>query len=102
LDDIVSFNGASYICTRNGDPGRPADGDGGWQPLVLRGEKGERGQRGPRGSRGEKGQTGATIESWAVDKQSYRVWPRMSDGTLGPILDLWLLFRLFAEQSESE
>jgi hypothetical protein len=45
-----------------------------------------------RGSQGRARAAGETITGWIVDRSVFRVTPRMSDGTLGPALELRELF----------
>ena len=59
---------------------------------------GETGERNPRGEKGEKGEPGTTVVAWQLDRQRYRISPLMSDGRVGPMLELRGLF----EQSLSE
>jgi hypothetical protein len=50
------------------------------------------GQRGIAGPEGKRGPPGAVITSWILDRGEYRITPRLSDGTLGPSLELRELF----------
>jgi hypothetical protein len=81
--DIVAKDGGSFIARRDA-PG-PCPGDG-WQLMA------KQGQRGVAGPRGERGPPGNIITGWIVDRSVFRVTPRMSDGTLGPPLELRELF----------
>jgi hypothetical protein len=94
--DVVQFDASSYVAS-NDDPGIP--GSNGWQLLASRGRRGEQGARGERGAKGDRGETGATLVSWHVDREKYRATPFMSDGSLGPDLQLRSLFEQF--QSET-
>jgi hypothetical protein len=75
-------------------------GDG-WQVMSrqgkpgLRGENGERGLRGEKGDPGERGEPAPTVVAWLIDREHYRASPRMSDGTVGPMLELRPLFEQF-------
>jgi hypothetical protein len=93
--DVVTFDGASYIAGRD-DPGIcPGDG---WQLIAARGARGQKGSPGPRGEKGdngERGEPGVTIEAWPLDRERYRASPRMSNGTVGPMLELRGLFEQF-------
>jgi hypothetical protein len=82
-NDMVAKDGGTFIARRN-SPG-PCPGDG-WQ-LMAR--QGQRGRDGPEGRRGP---PGAIIVGWVVDRGEYRITPRMSDGSLGPPLELRALF----------
>ena len=83
LGDVVAHDGASFIARRN-DPG-PLPG-GGWQLFARQGSRGIAGPAGPRGP------MGATITGWILDRENFRVTPKMSDGSLGPPLELRALF----------
>jgi hypothetical protein len=81
--DMVALDGGSFIA-RKDNPGKcPGDG---WQLMA------KQGARGIAGPKGERGPPGNTITSWIVDRSNFRVTPRMSDGTLGPPLELRELF----------
>jgi hypothetical protein len=83
LGDVAALDGASFIARRD-NPG-PCPGSG-WQLLAR---QGGRGIAGPEGKRGP---PGAVIAGWILDRSNFRVTPRMSDGTLGPPLELRALF----------
>jgi hypothetical protein len=92
--DVVAFEGASFIASKD-DPGIcPGPG---WQPLSKRGKPGRRGESitGPCGEKGEKGDPGPSIVSWQIDRERYRASPLMSNGTVGPMLELGPLFETF-------
>jgi hypothetical protein len=93
--DIVAFDGASFIAC-NDDPGLcPGDG---WQLLASRGKVGDKGQSGPRGERGDKGERGepgTLIVGWKIDRPTYRAFPVLADGQLGPELNLRELFEQY-------
>ena len=82
--DLVSLHGAEWRAKCDA-PG-PLPGDG-W---ALGSKAGERGKRGEIGPRGERGLPAASIAEWRV--RDYRAVPVMSDGSLGPALDLSALF----------
>jgi hypothetical protein len=94
--DIVALDGSTFIARRNGPRVCPGDG---WQLLVSRGKTGDRGQPGPRGDKGERGEPGVTIEAWLIDREGYRASLRMSDGTVGPMLELRELFEQFLSET---
>jgi hypothetical protein len=77
-------------------------GDG-WQALSRQGRPGHRGETGERGPRGEKAGRRAwpTVVSWQLDRQRYRVSPLMSDGKVGPMLELRPLFERYREEANS-
>jgi hypothetical protein len=91
--DIVALNGGSFIARRD-DPG-DCPGDG-WQLMST---PGRRGQQGPRGERGPAGPAGQVIKSWQIDWERYRVTPLMSDGSVGPTLELQPLFEQFHNET---
>jgi hypothetical protein len=78
--DIVALDGAAFIARRDNPGICPGEG---WQLLCRPGRPGHRGETGasgPRGEKGEKGETGATVVSWQLDRERYRISPLMSDG----------------------
>ena len=82
--DLVSLHGAEWRAKCNA-PG-PLPGEG-WALAAKAGDRGKRGEIGPRG---ERGIPAATISEWQV--RDYRAVPVMSDGSIGPALDLGALF----------
>ena len=88
--DLVSLHGAEWRAKCNA-PG-PLPGEG-WALAAKAGDRGKRGEIGPRG---ERGMPAATVSEWQV--RDYRAVPVMSDGSIGPALDLRMLF----EQYHSE
>ena len=48
--------------------------------------------RGIAGPEGKRGPPGNIISGWIVDRSNYRITPRLSDGSLGPPLELRALF----------
>jgi hypothetical protein len=94
--DVVTMHGAEWRA-RCDAPG-PLPGDG-WALAAKAGERGKRGEIGPRGERGERGAAAPTIKEWAV--REWRAVPVMSDGSVGPPLDLRSLFEQYhAEAAE--
>jgi hypothetical protein len=90
--DIVALDGAAFIAKRY-DPGIcPGDG---WQLLSRQGRIGRPGHKGEPGPRGIKGEPGPSIVSWQIDRERYRASPLMSDGTVGPNLELRGMFEQF-------
>ena len=92
--NVVAFDGNSFIASKD-DPGIcPGPG---WQPLSKQGRPGRQGESitGPRGEKGEKGEPGPSIVSWQIDRERYRASPLMSNGTVGPMLELRGLFEQF-------
>jgi hypothetical protein len=82
--DLVSLHGAEWRAKYDA-PG-PLPGDG-WALAAKAGERGKRGEAGPRG---ERGMPAASIAEWRV--RDFRAVPVMSDGSVGPALDLGVLF----------
>jgi len=82
-NDIVALDGGTFVARKN-NPG-PCPGAG-WQLLA------KQGQRGIAGPPCERGPAGKSIVGWIVDRNCYRVTPKMSDGTLGSPLELGALF----------
>jgi len=83
LGDVVALDGASFIARRDNPGACPGSG---WQLLARQG------QRGIAGPEGKRGPPGAVITGWIVDRSTYRITPRMSDGSLGVPLELRALF----------
>jgi hypothetical protein len=81
--DVVVVDGGSFLARRD-SPGRCPGA--GWQLMA------KQGARGIAGPKGERGPPGNIITGWIVDRSNYRITPRMSDGTLGPALELRDLF----------
>jgi hypothetical protein len=97
--DIVASDGASFIAKRDNTGICPGDG---WQLLSRQGRSGrpgETGERGPRGEKGERGEPGPSIVSWQIDRERYRASPLMSDGTVGPMLELREFFEQFLRET---
>jgi hypothetical protein len=94
--DIVVLNGDSFIA-RKADPG-PCPSDG-WQLIAARGPRGEKGLPGPRGEKGERGEPSSLIVGWEIDRPTYRAFPVLADGQLGPELNLRELFERYHEEA---
>jgi len=86
LGDVVVFDGGSFIARKDSPGTCPGPG---WQLMAKQGQ---------RGIAGPPGKDASRITSWIVDRSTYRVTPRLSDGTLGPPLELRALF----EQNDTE
>jgi hypothetical protein len=94
--DVVIINGSSFAALKD-NPGRCPD-SGDWHLLASRGSRGNRGESGARGMmglRGERGAAAPTIQSWMIDRARYTATPMMSDGSIGPSLELRGLFEQF-------
>jgi hypothetical protein len=95
---LVTWNGSTFVARRD-DPG-DCPGDG-WQLLASRGKAGNKGLPGPRGEKGERGEPGASIVSWHIDHERYRVTPFAADGRAGPTLDLRELFEQYHNETHA-
>jgi Collagen triple helix repeat (20 copies) len=102
--DIVALNAGSFIAKQD-DPG-PCPGDG-WQLLTSpgrpgkQGERGARGEQGAQGTRGLAGEPAAEIVGWQIDRAKFLAVPVMSDGKVGPPLELRSLFEQFQIETRS-
>jgi hypothetical protein len=81
--DMVALDGGSFIARKDNPGTCPGPG---WQLMAMRGA------RGIAGPEGKRGPPGAIIAGWILDRGEFRITPRMSDGTLGPPLELRELF----------
>jgi len=81
--DMVALDGGTFIARKDGPGKCPGDG---WQLMA------KQGQRGIAGPEGKRGPQGNIITGWIVDRSCYRITPRLSDGSLGPPLELRALF----------
>jgi hypothetical protein len=84
--DIAMINGSAFIALHD-NPG-PCPGPG-WRLLAAVGK---------RGPKGDPGMTPPTICDWHVDAGTFTVTPMLSDGTRGPPLELFGLFREFLQR----
>jgi len=89
--DLVSLHGAEWRAKCDA-PG-PLPGEG-WALAAKAGERGKRGEMGPRG---ERGMPAPIIAEWQV--RDYRAVPVMSDGSIGPALDLRMLFEQYHQEA---
>ena len=81
--DMVALDGGTFVA-RKDNPG--ACPGAGWQLMARQG------QRGIAGPEGKRGPPGNIITGWIVDRETYRITPRLSDGSLGCPLELRALF----------
>jgi len=81
--DMVALDGGSFVARRD-NPGKCPGPD--WQLFA------KQGQRGVAGPEGKRGPPGNIITGWIVDRSTYRITPRLSDGSLGVPLELAALF----------
>jgi hypothetical protein len=97
--DAIALNGGTFLALHD-KPG-PCPGSG-WQLLSAPGKRGAAGEPGPQGERGPAGPPGkdaATIVCWAIDRSAYTITPVMSDGNIGPPLNLRGLFEQFIDET---
>jgi hypothetical protein len=93
--DVVMVGGSSFVALKD-KPGHCPGDD--WHLLCSRGSRGHRGDSGERGLmglRGERGIAAPSIQSWCLDRTRYTATPIMSDGSIGPSLELRGLFEQF-------
>lgn len=55
--DVVTLNGSSYMCVKDGTTTEPTTLDG-WEVLAAKGDTGAKGDRGEKGEQGDIGKTG--------------------------------------------
>jgi hypothetical protein len=69
--------------------------------MSKQGRQGRKGESiiGPCGEKGDKGEPGATIRSWQLDRERYRISPLMSDGTVGPMMEFRPMFEWFLHET---
>jgi hypothetical protein len=84
--DIAMIGGSAFLALRDNPGSCPCPS---WRLLAAVGK---------RGPKGEPGVTPPTISGWHVDPKSFTVTPVMSDGTRGPPLELFDLFREFLQR----
>jgi len=97
--DAVEFDGSSFVALRD-EPG--ILGGDGWQLLSRAGSRGATGDAGPRGRTGVKGERGDAapeIIGWHLEPTTYRVFPLLPGGKMGPELDLRGLFVQFCAEA---
>lgn len=91
--DLVASNGSEWRAKYD-DPG-PIPGNG-WELAAKVGKPGRPGDAGPKGDPGiigKSGPPGPTISEWRKD--GYRAIPIMSDGSIGPALDVREFFERY-------
>jgi hypothetical protein len=99
--DIVSLDGTAFIARRD-NPGVPGISEDGWQPMSRPGGRGPAGEVGPRGRKGERGARGEDapeITGWHLERATYRCFPVLTGGKLGPELNLRPLFEQFNDEA---
>jgi hypothetical protein len=80
--DLAVLDGSSFVARKDGAGKCPGPD---WQLAA-------KGQRGIAGPKGERGPPGNIVTGWIVDRSNYRITPKLSDGSLGPPLELRALF----------
>lgn len=88
--DLVTMHGAEWRAKCDAPGLLPGDG---WALCSKAGERGKRGDIGPRGLSA----AAVTISEWVV--RDYRAVPVMSDGSVGPPLDLRMLFEQYHQEA---
>jgi hypothetical protein len=96
FNDIVALNGGSFVA-RKDNPGECPGDD--WQMIARQGQRGVAGERGPAGPAGRDGAPSINIRGWKIDRATYTAVPVLSDGTLGPVLELRGLFEQFSQDA---
>ena len=102
LFDVVACGGSSFIALKHSPGPCPSSGD--WQLLAGRGSRGPAGARGERGfagPRGDVGEAAQRIKAWHVDHARYVIQPIMTNGEVGPELQLRELFQQFLNDVQS-
>jgi hypothetical protein len=94
--DVVVRNGSSFVALRDRPGVCPGEH---WQLLASKGDRGERGVRGPRGLTGDRGEAAPGIKTWLIDKTRFTAAAVLSDGTVGPAIELRALFQEFLDQT---
>jgi hypothetical protein len=92
--DVVMTNGSSFVALKD-NPGMCPGEE--WRLWASCGSRGQRGERGPRGEPGASivGPCGPFIRDSVIDRTRYTATPIMSDGSIGPTLNLRALFEQF-------
>jgi len=85
--DLVTWHGSEWRARQDNPGALPGEG---W---ALSGQAGSRGKPGEKGDRGSPGAPAPTIARW--ETRDYRAVPVMSDGSVGPSLDLREFFELY-------
>jgi hypothetical protein len=93
--DVVALNGGSFVARRSNPGNCPGDG---WQAIAFQGKKGPAGRK---GDRGERGATGVSFTAWELDVANYCAIPVMSDGFVGPVLELRAFFEQYMYETAS-
>src|SRR5262245_7284221 len=84
--DIAMVNGSAFLALCDNPGSCPGPG---WRLLAAVGK---------RGPKGDPGVTPPIISGWRVDPKTFTVTPTMSNGTRGPALELFGLFREFLQR----
>lgn len=80
VDDVISFDGSSYLCLQAGTTQSPFDAPLRWAAMSLKGDVGATGPTGPAGATGPQGPAGPTGATGAVGPTG----PAGATGPTGP------------------
>jgi len=92
--DLVQFEGAEWRARKDAPGALPGDD---WALCSRQGRAGQPGKQGDRGERGPPGLAAPTITEW--ERRGYEAIPIMSDGSLGPALDMREFFELYDDEA---
>jgi integrin beta 3 len=92
--DLVCFDGCEWRARCDEPRSLPGVG---WALSAVQGKRGGKGEKGDRGERGAPGAPGAVITDWVID--GFRATPLLSDGTLGPALELRSFFEAYHSEA---
>ena len=81
IDDVVSYNGTSYICTASSTGNLPTDTDY-WDVVSSKGDQGDQGIQGEQGVQGEQGISGEVTSGGSSTDNAIARW----NGTSGNVL----------------
>lgn len=94
--DLVSWHDSEWRAKVDNPGELPGDG---WAMSARKGASGRPGPAGERGPQGPPGKAAPTVTEWVL--RGFQAVPVMSDGSLGPALDLQRLFEQYhAEAAE--
>src|SRR5262249_22109469 len=101
--DVVAFAGSTFQAQRETAraPGSQICPGDDWRLFAKQGRPGRPGERGPRGAPGGTivGPSGAFIRDWVIDRARSTATPILTDGSIGPTLNLRALFEQFLEET---
>jgi hypothetical protein len=96
--DVVILSGGSFAARRDNPGDCPGEG---WQLIAAQGKRGIKGEPGAKGEPGDRSRAGEdapTIEDWQINAKTYSATPVLSNGKLGPALELRGLFEQFLQE----